>query len=119
PARPRAPPRRTRTRRPARIRPPTRRPTPRPTSPPPTPRRRRRWPRPRATSPLSPIPTNMSCRIATASLAAGLCLGAVDVAHAAPSTEATQAGTNQALAPAMHAIDVDEHLGLVVDRDLR
>lgn len=63
----------------------------------------------------------MSCRIATASLAAGLCLGTADVARAAPSPEVGigQSGTNEALAPAMHAIDVDEHLGLVVDRDLR
>lgn len=52
-------------------------------------------------------------------LAAALALGPAAVASAAPSAEAQGGGNNQVLAPAMHGIDVDEHLGLELDRGLR
>lgn len=60
----------------------------------------------------------MSSRILTAVLAAGLTFGSVASARAA-APAAGQSGSNVVLAPAMHAIDVDEHLGLDVDRELR
>lgn len=60
----------------------------------------------------------MSCRPLSATFAAALTFGSAGVAVAAPSNEAP-AGQNQVLAPAMHAVDVDEHLGLDIDRNLR
>jgi protein SCO1/2 len=59
----------------------------------------------------------MSCRHLTASLAAALSFGTAGYVAAAPSNEAP-AGNNAVLAPAMHAVDVDEHPGLDVDKDL-
>lgn len=59
----------------------------------------------------------MSCRPLTASLAAALTFGSAGYAAAAPSGE-LPAGQNTVLAPAMHAVDVDEHPGLDIDKHL-
>jgi protein SCO1/2 len=59
----------------------------------------------------------MSCRHLTASLAAALTFGSAGYVAAAPSNEAP-AGNNTVLAPAMHAVDVDEHPGLDIDKNL-
>ncbi|MCY1055205.1 SCO family protein [Nannocystis sp. SCPEA4] len=59
----------------------------------------------------------MSCRIPAACLSAALAFGSAAGVRAAP-LDAQPAGSNQVLAPAMTAIDVDEHLGLDVDRGL-
>jgi protein SCO1/2 len=67
----------------------------------------------------------MSRRLLTASLTAALAFGtagyiaaAPGVVAAAPSNEAAPAGNNTVLAPAMHAVDVDEHPGLDIDKNL-
>lgn len=54
-----------------------------------------------------------------ASLAAALVLAPVAVTSVASAEETAPAGSNQVLAPAMHGIDVDEHPGLDLDRELR
>jgi protein SCO1/2 len=56
-------------------------------------------------------------RIAACCLSAALAFGAAAAVRAAPG-DVRPAGSNQPLAPAMTAIDVDEHLGLEVDRGL-